>query len=254
MLQFSQALLYEENHFSPLSEMLIMRSLRNPYVVGQAFFWSLKGNLYLKTSHERYYVLLEQFLMTCGRYLNELLIQNLVNKGLKSVMEVVFNKKEKAKTEKNNKKGGKDKPEPGEEQRVVTKKAPITQDDIVRRAREQLAVVGEFMPCLFTIPIEPKFVASEFMFEKLKVFTSAKSPLLVVFKNQDPGGDQLKVMFKNGDDLRQDTLTLQMIDIMDRIWLDNDLDLAMTPYKVMGTDCMQGYLEFNLNSVTLAYI
>ena len=34
MLQFSQALLYEENHFSPLSEMLIMRSLRNPYVVG----------------------------------------------------------------------------------------------------------------------------------------------------------------------------------------------------------------------------
>ena len=82
MLQFSQALLYEENHFSPLSEMLIMRSLRNPYVVGQAFFWGLKGNLYLKTSYERYYVLLEQFLMTCGRFLNELLIQNLVNKGL----------------------------------------------------------------------------------------------------------------------------------------------------------------------------
>lgn len=45
-----------------------------------------------------------------------------------------------------------------------------------------------------------------------------------------------------------------MIDIMDRIWLDNDLDLAMTPYKVLLTDCMQGYLEFNLNSVTLADI
>ena len=45
-----------------------------------------------------------------------------------------------------------------------------------------------------------------------------------------------------------------MIDIMDRIWLDNNLDLAMTPYKVLLTDCMQGYLEFNLNSVTLADI
>ena len=45
-----------------------------------------------------------------------------------------------------------------------------------------------------------------------------------------------------------------MIDIMDRIWLDNDLDLAMTPYKVLLTDCMQGYLEFNLNSNTLADI
>ena len=62
------------------------------------------------------------------------------------------------------------------------------------------------------------------------------------------------MMFKNGDDLRQDILTLQMIDIMDRIWLDHDLDLAMTPYKVLLTDCMQGYLEFNLNTCTLADI
>lgn len=110
------------------------------------------------------------------------------------------------------------------------------------------------MPSLYTVPIEPKFIAHEFIVKKLAVFTSAKSPLCVVFKNKDPGGDHLKVMFKNGDDLRQDILTLQMIDIMDRIWLDNDLDLAMTPYKVLLTDCMQGYLEFNLNSVTLADI
>lgn len=110
------------------------------------------------------------------------------------------------------------------------------------------------MPNLFTIPIEPKFIAVGFVAKKLKVFSSAKSPLAVLFENQDAGGDKLKVMFKNGDDLRQDILTLQMIDIMDRIWLDNDLDLAMTPYKVVPTDCMQGYLEFNLNSVTLADI
>ena len=68
MLQFSQALLYEEQHYSPLAEMLIERSLRNPYVVGHAFYWSLKSNLYLKVSYERYYVLLEQFLMLCGKF------------------------------------------------------------------------------------------------------------------------------------------------------------------------------------------
>ena len=79
MLQFSQALLYEENHFSALSEMLITRSLRNPYVVGQAFFWSLKANLYLKTTFERYHVLLEQLLMLSGRFLNELIIQRDIN-------------------------------------------------------------------------------------------------------------------------------------------------------------------------------
>ena len=68
----SQALQYEEYHESPLSDMLIMRSLKNPYVVGHCFFWSLKSNLYLKTSYERYYLLLEQFMMLCGRYLEEL--------------------------------------------------------------------------------------------------------------------------------------------------------------------------------------
>ena len=54
--------------------MLITRALQNPYVVGQSFFWSLKGNLYLKVSYERYYLLLEQYLMLCGKFRNELQI------------------------------------------------------------------------------------------------------------------------------------------------------------------------------------
>ena len=41
---------------------------------------------------------------------------------------------------------------------------------------------------------------------------------------------------------------------MDKIWLANNLDLAMTPYKVLGTDCEQGYLEFVANCRTLAMI
>lgn len=39
---------------------------------------------------------------------------------------------------------------------------------------------------------------------------------------------------------------------MDKIWLSYDLDLKMTPYKAIGTDCMQGYLEFIEDNVTLA--
>lgn len=55
--------------------MLIERALKNPYVVGQSLFWALKSNLYLKTSYERFYLLLESFLMLCGKFRNELLIQ-----------------------------------------------------------------------------------------------------------------------------------------------------------------------------------
>ena len=59
--------------------MLIERSLKNPYVVGQAFFWTLKSNLYMKPIYERYYLLLEQFLMLCGKFKHELMVQILVN-------------------------------------------------------------------------------------------------------------------------------------------------------------------------------
>ena len=55
--------------------------------------------------------------------------------------------------------------------------------------------------------------------------------------NEQEGGDNIVTMFKNGDDLRQDILTIQLIYIMDKIWLDAELDLQMLPYKVIGTGC-----------------
>lgn len=51
-------------------------------MVGTAFFWGLRSNLYLKASYVRYYVLLEQFLMLCGSYINEVWIQFHVNRCL----------------------------------------------------------------------------------------------------------------------------------------------------------------------------
>jgi phosphatidylinositol-4,5-bisphosphate 3-kinase len=70
--------------------------------------------------------------------------------------------------------------------------------------------------------------------------------------NAHSGGAYSQAIFKNGDDLRQDILTLQIITVMDKIWLDNGMDLKMTPYKVVGTHCMQGFMEFNQNCATIA--
>ena len=54
----------------------------------------------------------------------------------------------------------------------------------------------------------------------------------------------LKIMFKSGDDLRQDNLVLQFFKIMDRIWQSMGLDMSMVCYDVMESGFETGYIEF----------
>jgi hypothetical protein len=71
MPQLIQALKYELFHHSPLSEFLIEKALINKRVIGHAFFWSLKanlGNLIELAAQERYFLVMERFLMLCGHY------------------------------------------------------------------------------------------------------------------------------------------------------------------------------------------
>ena len=83
---------------------------------------------------------------------------------------------------------------------------------------------------------------------------SKKKPLWLVFKNADPEGENLRVMFKSGDDLRQDQMTLQIIRYMDKIWRKEGLDLRMTPYQCVSTGDELGMLEVVVNSDTTANI
>lgn len=243
--------------------MLIERALKNPYVVGQSFFWALKSNLYLRISYERFYLLLESFLMLCGKFRNELLIQIKVNKGLQKVSEnimidryghlevrehpwqVVLHKEnhDNGQQEDDDKKGKKDKKA---EQNDMWK-------NIKTNAKNNLLDQRSHgMPLVFNLACDPKTIIRDFAYEEINVFKSKKVPLMLRMLNAQNGGVKTTVLFKNGDDLRQDILTLQIIAIMDKIWLQNNLDLLMTPYKVTGTDCMQGFLEFIPNSPTLA--
>jgi phosphatidylinositol kinase/protein kinase (PI-3 family) len=45
------------------------------------------------------------------------------------------------------------------------------------------------------------------------------------------------IIFKSGDDLRQDMLTLQMIRLMDKLWRANNLDLRFVA-------CVYGWVVF----------
>lgn len=51
-------------------------------------------------------------------------------------------------------------------------------------------------------------------------------------------------LFKLGDDLRQDQLILQIITLMDQILQQENLDLRLTPYRVLATSSRHGFVQF----------
>jgi phosphatidylinositol 3-kinase len=59
------------------------------------------------------------------------------------------------------------------------------------------------------------------------------------------------MVLKNGDDLRQDQLVLQMITLMDKVLRAFGLDLKFTIYKCLATGSEDGLMEFVEGSQTI---
>lgn len=52
-------------------------------------------------------------------------------------------------------------------------------------------------------------------------------------------------IYKVGDDLQQDMLTLQMIRLMDKLWLSKGLDLRMVAFTCIPTSKKKGKKVLN---------
>jgi phosphatidylinositol-4,5-bisphosphate 3-kinase len=117
------------------------------------------------------------------------------------------------------------------------------------------------------IPVFPGFFFSEIKFNSLKAYDSKMVPMEYALypsegnffeeielkkleeKYQDKPKVQnkicrdMRIFYKNGDDLRQDHLALLALRTMDILWLENDLDLKVFGYSVLPTGVKDGFLE-----------
>ncbi|CAJ1931442.1 unnamed protein product [Sphenostylis stenocarpa] len=100
-------------------------------------------------------------------------------------------------------------------------------------------------------PLAPGVLISGIVPSESSIFKSALHPLRLTFRTTN--GGTCKIIFKKGDDIRQDQLVVQMVSLMDRLLKLENLDLHLTPYKVLATGQDEGMLEF-IPSRSLALI
>ena len=218
MLQLTQVLKHEPYHNSALAHFLLKRAWSNPRI-GHSFFWFLKAEMHLADVAERYTLLLESYLRGCGHQLNEFMRQNEVNSSLIRVAEKV-------------------------------KLAPSSQRKKV--LLDNLAVLN--LPESFQLSLDQRMRVSTLRVERCKYMDSKKLPLWLVWENVEPLGKPISVIFKVGDDLRQDALTLQIIRIFDKIWKNEGMDLLLNPYGCIATGDETGMIEVVKNADTTANI
>ena len=92
------------------------------------------------------------------------------------------------------------------------------------------------------LPLDPSVLITGCFPEETQVFKSSLHPMLIQFKLSN--GRKYPLLFKKGDDLRQDQLVLQIISLMDRLLRKENLDLKLTPYRILATSTTAGASQF----------
>lgn len=92
------------------------------------------------------------------------------------------------------------------------------------------------------LPLDPSILITGCVPDDANVFKSSLFPLLIIFKTTTAA--KYPVIFKTGDDLRQDQLVIQIIMLMDRLLRKENLDLKLTPYRILATSASAGAVQF----------
>lgn len=170
---------------------------------------------------------------------------------------------------------------------IETKKATLRAAVAVGGSHAQLSdlcspqwQVGDQPAGALPLPLDPEKRATAIIPGGCTIFQSSVYPVRLQFELELPHGSRpvpkspaaagdspttasgeraveppsFFLMFKLGDDLRQDQLIIQMIRLMDTLWRRVNLNLQLTPYRVLATSPDTGMMEFVQGSTAVERI
>ncbi|XP_074594657.1 phosphatidylinositol 4,5-bisphosphate 3-kinase catalytic subunit alpha isoform-like [Brevipalpus obovatus] len=217
LLQLVQVIKYEPYYTSGLSRMLLKRALLNRRI-GHYFFWHLKSEMHEPFVRVRFSLLLEAYCRgICPNLLRSTLKQVEALDKLTILAETLKEKKD------------------DNRERIKYFNEQMQKEDYLEALQN------------FPSPLNYTVILGDLKLKECRIMDSAKKPLWLVWSNPDPLAEpffrQSAIIFKSGDDLRQDMLTLQVIRIFDLIWRKEGYDLRMLPYTCLATGKQVGMIE-----------
>ncbi|XP_012889464.1 PREDICTED: phosphatidylinositol 4,5-bisphosphate 3-kinase catalytic subunit delta isoform isoform X3 [Dipodomys ordii] len=226
LLQLVQVLKYESYLDCELTKFLLDRALSNRKI-GHFLFWHLRSEMHVPSVALRFGLIMEAYCRGCTHHMKVLMKQGEALSKLKALNDFV---------------------------KVSSQKTTKPQTkELMHLCMRQDA----YMEALSHLqsPLDPSTLLEEVCVEQCTFMDSKMKPLWIMYSNEEAGSaGNVGIIFKNGDDLRQDMLTLQMIQLMDVLWKQEGLDLRMTPYGCLPTGDRTGLIEVVLHSDTIANI
>ncbi|KAM4821887.1 phosphatidylinositol 4,5-bisphosphate 3-kinase catalytic subunit delta isoform-like isoform X4 [Urocitellus parryii] len=232
LLQLVQVLKYKSYLDCELTQFLLDRALANRKI-GHFLFWHLRSEMHVLSVALRFGLIMEAYFRGSTHHMKVLMKQAEALSKLKALSNFV---------------------------KVSSQKTTKPQTKELMHLYMRQDTYLEALSHLQS-PLDPSTMLAEVCVERCTFMVSKMKPLWIMYSSEEAGsGDSVGIIFKNGDetpalpDLRQDMLTLQMIQLMDALWKQEGLDLRMTPYGCLPTgDCM-GLIEAVQHSDTIANI